>query len=109
VPGAEGLRRCGRFAAPLVQDPVSDRRRGRRGAEGDGDPRRSSDRVRRGRDRVARLRPLESVHSSDQLLLGETLSRPLGLDVLVINAGIGTLEDIEHETLEGWERTTAIN
>jgi len=33
----------------------------------------------------------------------------LGLDVLVINAGIGTLEDIEHETLEGWERTTAIN
>jgi NAD(P)-dependent dehydrogenase (short-subunit alcohol dehydrogenase family) len=32
-----------------------------------------------------------------------------GVHVLVNNAGIGTLEDVERETVEGWERTTAIN
>ena len=31
------------------------------------------------------------------------------LTVLVNNAGIGTLEDVESETREGWERTIAIN
>ena len=31
------------------------------------------------------------------------------VDVLVNNAGIGTMEDVEQETVEGWDRVTAIN
>jgi NAD(P)-dependent dehydrogenase (short-subunit alcohol dehydrogenase family) len=31
------------------------------------------------------------------------------LDVLVNNAGIGTMADVEQETTEGWERTIAVN
>ncbi|HET9671429.1 MAG TPA: SDR family NAD(P)-dependent oxidoreductase, partial [Actinomycetota bacterium] len=31
------------------------------------------------------------------------------ITVLVNNAGIGTLEDVEQETVEGWSRTIAIN
>ena len=31
------------------------------------------------------------------------------LDVLVNNAGIGTLADVEQETVEGWDQLTAIN
>jgi NAD(P)-dependent dehydrogenase (short-subunit alcohol dehydrogenase family) len=31
------------------------------------------------------------------------------LDVLVNNAGIGTFEDVEQETLEGWDRLISIN
>ena len=36
--------------------------------------------------------------------------RDLGhVDVLVNNAGIGTMEDVEQETVEGWDRVVAIN
>jgi len=36
--------------------------------------------------------------------------RELGrLDVLVNNAGIGSMADVESETVEGWDRTIAIN
>ena len=36
--------------------------------------------------------------------------RDLGhVDVLVNNAGIGTMEDVEQETAEGWDRVVAIN
>ena len=36
--------------------------------------------------------------------------RELGrLDVLVNNAGIGSMADVESETVEGWQRTIAIN
>lgn len=31
------------------------------------------------------------------------------IHVLVNNAGIGTFEDVEQETVEGWDRLTAIN
>jgi NAD(P)-dependent dehydrogenase (short-subunit alcohol dehydrogenase family) len=31
------------------------------------------------------------------------------IDVLVNNAGIGTMEDVEQETVEGWDRVMAIN
>jgi NAD(P)-dependent dehydrogenase (short-subunit alcohol dehydrogenase family) len=31
------------------------------------------------------------------------------VDILVNNAGIGTMPDVEQETVEGWDQTTAIN
>ena len=40
----------------------------------------------------------------------ELTTRTFGhLDVLVNNAGIGTMPDVESETREGWDRTMAIN
>jgi NAD(P)-dependent dehydrogenase (short-subunit alcohol dehydrogenase family) len=40
----------------------------------------------------------------------ERTVRDLGhVDVLVNNAGIGTMEDVEQETVDGWDRVMAIN
>ena len=42
--------------------------------------------------------------------LVDRTGRELGrLDILVNNAGIGSMADVESETVEGWERTIAIN
>ena len=44
-----------------------------------------------------------------QAIVEQTV-RDLGhVDVLVNNAGIGTMEDVEQETREGWDRLIAIN
>ncbi len=42
-------------------------------------------------------------------VVDETVARFGKLDVLVNNAGIGTMRDIETETVEGWHRTMAVN
>jgi NAD(P)-dependent dehydrogenase (short-subunit alcohol dehydrogenase family) len=44
-----------------------------------------------------------------QALVDRTAGDLERLDVLVNNAGIGTMADVEQETTEGWERTIAIN
>jgi NAD(P)-dependent dehydrogenase (short-subunit alcohol dehydrogenase family) len=42
-------------------------------------------------------------------LIGEVRAAFGGLHVLVNNAGIGTFDDVEQETQEGWDRITDIN
>lgn len=42
-------------------------------------------------------------------LAGETTERLGRVDILVNNAGIGTLEDVEQETVEGWQRVIDVN
>ena len=42
-------------------------------------------------------------------VVAETAKEFGRLDVLVSNAGIGTMEDVEAETLEGWNRLIGIN
>jgi NAD(P)-dependent dehydrogenase (short-subunit alcohol dehydrogenase family) len=44
-----------------------------------------------------------------QALVDRTAGDLERLDVLVNNAGIGTMADVEQETAEGWERTIAVN
>jgi len=44
-----------------------------------------------------------------QKVVEQTAAELGGLDILVNNAGIGTLADVETETLEGFDRTIAIN
>jgi len=44
-----------------------------------------------------------------QALVDRTAGDLERLDVLVNNAGIGTMADVEQETTEGWERTIAVN
>ena len=47
--------------------------------------------------------------SSWAAVIGQTLSETGRLDILVNNAGIGTMSDVETETLEGWDHLIAIN
>ena len=42
-------------------------------------------------------------------LVDRTVSDLGRLDILVNNAGIGSMADVEQETVEGWDRTIAIN
>lgn len=42
-------------------------------------------------------------------LARETTQRLGRVDILVNNAGIGTLEDVEQETVEGWQRVIDVN
>jgi NAD(P)-dependent dehydrogenase (short-subunit alcohol dehydrogenase family) len=42
-------------------------------------------------------------------VLGKAVAEFGPVTVLVNNAGIGTMEDVEQETLEGWQRLIAIN
>jgi NAD(P)-dependent dehydrogenase (short-subunit alcohol dehydrogenase family) len=44
-----------------------------------------------------------------QRVIDDTLERYGALHILVNNAGIGALEDVESETIEGWERVIDIN
>jgi NAD(P)-dependent dehydrogenase (short-subunit alcohol dehydrogenase family) len=50
-----------------------------------------------------------SDEASWETVVGKTVSELGGVHVLVNNAGIGTFEDVEQETVEGWDRLTAIN
>lgn len=47
--------------------------------------------------------------SSWAAVIGQTLSENGRLDILVNNAGIGTMPDVETETVEGWDHLIAIN
>jgi NAD(P)-dependent dehydrogenase (short-subunit alcohol dehydrogenase family) len=44
-----------------------------------------------------------------EALVTDVLARHGRIDVVVNNAGIGTLEGVEDETVEGWDRVSAIN
>ncbi len=53
---------------------------------------------------------LDVTNEDEWLALVERTVRELGrLDILVNNAGIGSMADVEQETIEGWDRTIAIN
>jgi len=58
------------------------------------------------------LTPLELDVTDDArwaAVLDETLARFGALDAVINNAGIGTMRDIESETVDGWRRTMAVN
>lgn len=68
-----------------------------------------AERLRRS-GRVARYEHLDVSDESDWRRVVDAIMADLGrLDVLVNNAGIGTLPDVESETREGWDRLIAIN
>jgi len=50
-----------------------------------------------------------SSESEWQRVVDTTVREQGGVDALVNNAGIGTMPDVEQETLEGWNKTIAIN
>lgn len=50
-----------------------------------------------------------SNEASWETVVGKTVAELGGVHVLVNNAGIGTFEDVEQETVEGWDRLIAIN
>jgi len=50
-----------------------------------------------------------SDEGSWETLVGKTVAEFGGIHVLVNNAGIGTFDDVEQETVEGWDRLISIN
>ena len=63
-----------------------------------------------GNEGSARYAHLDVTSEDDwQALVDRTAGDLERLDVLVNNAGIGTMADVEQETTEGWERTIAVN
>ena len=60
--------------------------------------------------KCARFVKLDVTDESAWERLVDDIMREFGhLDVLVNNAGIGTMEDVEQETRAGWDRVVAIN